>query len=51
MFELVIVLIIVPVVILLVRLFGAWMLRIDVIIKNQNEIIEILKKQNNLNEK
>ena len=47
--EIIIVLIIVPILMLIVRLFGAWMLRIDEVIKNQKEIIEIMKKQNNIN--
>ncbi|GGE22944.1 hypothetical protein [Psychroflexus salis] len=44
--EIIIVLIIVVVAVLLIRLFGAWMLRIDEIIKNQKLIISELKKTN-----
>jgi hypothetical protein len=34
-------------VVLLIRLFGAWMLRIDEVIKHQKEIVAELKKSNN----
>lgn len=33
-------------IIFLIRLFGAWLLRIDEIIKNQKSILEELKKAN-----
>lgn len=34
--------------IIVMRLFGAWMLRIDEVIKNQKEIIKVLRKNNDL---
>jgi len=34
------------VIIFIIRLFGAWMLRIDEIIKNQKEMLAELKKTN-----
>ena len=37
------------VIILVTRLFGAWMLRIDEVISNQRIIINELKKLNNIN--
>ncbi len=40
--------IIVVVIILLIRFFGAWMFRIDEVIKNQKEIIKILKNNNDV---
>jgi hypothetical protein len=36
-------------IVLVVRLFGAWMLRINEIIVLQNEILEELRKMNNRN--
>jgi hypothetical protein len=36
-------------IVLVVRLFGAWMLRINEIIELQNEILEELRKMNNRN--
>ncbi len=47
--EIIIGLIIVAVVMFAIRLFGAWMLRIDEVIKNQREIIELMKRQSNFN--
>lgn len=37
--------IIVVAIVLLIRFFGAWMFRIDEVIKNQKEIIDILKNK------
>jgi flagellar biosynthesis protein FliQ len=44
--ELIIGLVIIVVVIFVIRLFGAWMLRIDEVIKYQKEILAELKKGN-----
>lgn len=43
--------IVLVVVVLIIRLFGAWMLRIDEIIKNQKEILAEMKKYNYQNMK
>jgi flagellar biosynthesis protein FliQ len=47
--ELIIAIIIIVAVILVIRLFGAWMLRIDEVIKYQKEILAELKKGNTTN--
>jgi hypothetical protein len=39
--------IIIIVVVFLLRAFGAWMLRIDEVIKHEKEILEELRKLNN----
>lgn len=44
--EIIIGLVIIVVVIFVIRLFGAWMLRIDEVIKYQKEILAELKKGN-----
>ena len=44
-------LIVVIVLIVVVRLFGAWMLRIDEIIRNQKEILKEMKRFNFQNKK
>ena len=48
--ELIIGLTLIVVIIFIIRLFGAWMLRIDEVIKNQKLIIAELKKSNSLDE-
>jgi len=49
--EFIIGIVVLVVVVLIIRLFGAWMLRIDEIIKNQKEILAEMKKYNNQNMK
>jgi len=44
--ELIVGLVIFVVIILIIRLFGAWMLRIDEVIKKQKEMLIELKKLN-----
>lgn len=44
--EIIITLIVIAVVVFAIRLFGAWMLRIDEIITNQKAILAELKKSN-----
>ncbi len=44
--ELIIGLIIIIAIVFIIRLFGAWMLRIDEVITNQKAILEELKKGN-----
>jgi len=44
--ELIIGLVVLVAIIFIIRLFGAWMLRIDEIIRNQKAILEELKKMN-----
>ena len=44
--ELIIGLIIIVVIVFVIRLFGAWMLRIDEVITNQKAILAELKKAN-----
>jgi hypothetical protein len=48
--EVIIGLIIIVVVVFVIRLFGAWMLRIDEVITNQKTIIAELKKGNSQKE-
>lgn len=47
--ELIITLIVIAVIIFVIRLFGAWMLRIDEVITNQKAILAELKKGNSRN--
>ena len=49
--EFIIGIVVLVVVVLVIRLFGAWMLRIDEIIKNQKEILAEMKKYNSQNMK
>ena len=49
--EIIIGIIVLVAVVLIIRLFGAWMLRIDEIIKNQKEILTEMKKFNHQNMK
>ena len=44
--EAIIGLIVIVVIVFVIRLFGAWMLRIDEVISNQKAILEELKKGN-----
>jgi len=44
--EIIVGLIIIAVVVFVIRLFGAWMLRIDEVITNQKAILAELKKNN-----
>jgi hypothetical protein len=46
--EYLIIFVIIVIVMLLLRAFGAWMLRIDEVIKNQKEIVDELKRINRL---
>lgn len=48
--ELIITLVIIVAVIFVIRLFGAWMLRIDEVITNQKAILAELKKSNSKKE-
>ena len=36
------------IIVLIMRLFGAWMLRINELIKNQKEVVSILKRSNDI---
>jgi hypothetical protein len=47
--EIIVTLIIIAVIVFVIRLFGAWMLRIDEVITNQKAIIAELKKSNSKN--
>ena len=47
--ELIIGLVIIVVIVFIIRLFGAWMLRIDEVITNQKAILAELKKGNSQN--
>ena len=47
--EIIIILVIIAVVVFVIRLFGAWMLRIDEVITNQKAILGELKKANSKN--
>jgi hypothetical protein len=47
--ELIIGLVIIAVIVFVIRLFGAWMLRIDEVISNQKSILSELKKANSRN--
>ena len=49
--ELIIAIILIVLVVFIIRLFGAWMLRIDEVIVNQKTIISELQKGNSLKEK
>jgi hypothetical protein len=44
--ELIIGLVVIVVIVFIIRLFGAWMLRIDEVITNQKSILAELKKAN-----
>jgi hypothetical protein len=44
--ELIVTLVIIVIVVFVIRLFGAWMLRIDEVITNQKAILSELKKDN-----
>lgn len=44
--EIIVILIIIVAVVFVIRLFGAWMLRIDEVITNQKAILVELKKSN-----
>lgn len=47
--EILVTLIIIAVIVFVIRLFGAWMLRIDEVITNQKAILAELKKGNSKN--
>ena len=47
--EIIIGLVIIAVIVFVIRLFGAWMLRIDEVISNQKAILGELKKANSNN--
>lgn len=48
--EIIIGLVLIVIVVFIIRLFGAWMLRIDEVITNQKAILAELKKVNSRNE-